>query len=185
MTDRDDKLAAKYGHNKPPDPNNATVQAMLDAEAITAGAHGRDNAPLFDPIWSPAMHERARAAVREVQYGLADDSIRLNDANNLADLDQLPDDAVVVWAVGARLAHVGRPHARLERVDWFTSIVQLAQEVNDLQPYTNDTSVRQHPADYELRCNVNIAANCTAPGHDPRVRQPRSNLHHGLPFRWW
>lgn len=165
MNDEQRKLMrAKYGMDNPPDPNNPTAKAVLDAERITASAHGRDNAALFDPVWSPAMHERGETAMRELRQGLVDDIIRLNDADNLSDLYQLPDDALVVWAVGARIAHVGRPHTRLDRVDWFTSLVQLAQEVNDYKPYTNpDISIRQHPADYELRCTVNIAADCTAP----------------------
>lgn len=153
---------------QPPDPNNPTAQAMLDAERITAGAHGRDNAALFDPTWSPAMRERANTAMHDllIWIALPDDDpnrIRLNDAEHLSDLDQMPDDALVVWAVGARIAHVGRPHNRLERVDWFTSVVQLAQEVNDYHSYTGPDSMRQHPADYEMRCTVNIAASCTAP----------------------
>lgn len=157
------QMRAKYGMDSPPDPDNPIAEAALAAERITAGAHGRDNAPLFDPAWNREMWERANNAKRELLDGIADNSIRLNDANNLADLDQLPDDAVVVWAVGAPLAHVGRPHTRLERVDWFTSVVQLAQDINDYKPYTSDTSIRHHPADFDMRCTVNIAANCTAP----------------------
>lgn len=157
------ELRAKYGMDNPPNPDDPIAGAALAAERITAGAHGRDNAPLFDPAWCPAMWERAKSAKQELLDGIADNRIRLNDASNLADLEQLPDDAVVVWAVGAGLAHVGRPHTRLDRVDWFTSVVQLAQEINDYKAYTDDTSIRQHPADYEMRCTVNIADNCTAP----------------------
>ena len=40
--------------------DNPTVNAILAAERITEGTHGRDNTSLFDPIWSPAMWERAR-----------------------------------------------------------------------------------------------------------------------------
>ncbi|MGV7698389.1 hypothetical protein PJM27_22350 [Mycobacterium kansasii] len=170
MNDEQRKLMrAKHGMDNPPDPGNPIAKAMLDAERITAGAHGRDNAALFDPTWSPAMRERANTAMHEVliRIALPDDDpnrIRLNDADDLCDLESVPDDALVVWAVGARLAHVGRPHTRLDRVDWFTSVVQFAQEIDDYRPYTNsDTSIRQHPTDFEMRCTVNIAASCTAP----------------------
>lgn len=94
------ELRAKYGMDNPPNPDDPIAGAALAAERITAGAHGRDNAPLFDPAWCPAMWERAKSAKQELLDGIADNRIRLNDANNLADLEQLPDDAVVVWAVG-------------------------------------------------------------------------------------
>lgn len=41
--------------------------------------------------------------------------------------------------------------------------MQLAQEINDYTPYTNLDSIRQHPADYEMRCTMNVANSCTAP----------------------
>jgi len=169
-------LTAKFpalNNVRPMDPAlNKIVQAQDDAERITAGAHGRDNAPLFDPAWSPAMWERANKAVHDlrIRTGLPDDDpnrIRLNSHDyDDFDLDDLPDDAVVIWAVDTKTAFVGRPPHKTERptkrVDWFTSTLQLAQEIDDYLCYGGEDNPRNF-ADYELRCDVNIAPDCTAP----------------------
>ena len=53
-------ISAKRWQNSMNINDNPTVNAILAAERITEGTHGRDNTSLFDPIWSPAMWERAR-----------------------------------------------------------------------------------------------------------------------------
>jgi hypothetical protein len=161
-----ENLRAKYGMDNPPNPDNPIAKAVLDAERITAGAHGRDNAPLFDPAWSPAMWERANDAVHELLNGIADNSIRLVDNDNLSEVVDLPDDAVVAWCIGEGLAGVGRPYdltEHIERVEWFTSTVQFEQENRDYWRYTSDEAIRPHPTDFDLRCSINLAPDCTAP----------------------
>jgi len=152
-------LTDKYGHNNSPDPDNSIAAAALAAERIAAGAHGRDNAPLFDPAWSRVMWERAEKAMRDLVEGIGDSRIRLNDVADSTDLEYLPDDAVAVWRVGAPKADVGR--ARQQHIDWHTWAIQFAQEVDDYWRYI--TGITPYPADYELRCTVNIAPDCTAP----------------------
>ncbi|ORB53672.1 hypothetical protein [Mycobacterium persicum] len=159
-----DELRAKYGMDNPPDPDNPIAKAVLDAERVTAGAHGRDNTPLFDPGWSPAMWERATNAMAELQNGLRDKSISLLNYDAVGLTDDLPDDAMVVWAVGTRRAHLGLPHATnhaTQRVDWFTSMVQFAQEVDDYWKYGGENPC--YAADYELRCTINLSDTCTMP----------------------
>jgi hypothetical protein len=171
-----EEFRAKYGMNNPPDPDNPIAKAALDAERVTAGAHGRDNSPLFDPAWSPEMWDRVNRAVQELQNGLAKNTIRLVDNDNLADLSDLPDDAVVVWRVGSGIAGVGRSYDQtehIERVEWFTSVVQLDQETRDYWRYTSDEALRHHPADFDMRCNINLAPDCTAP------LSPDVDDHHG------
>jgi hypothetical protein len=161
-----DYLRAKYGMNNPPDPNNPIAEAAFAAERIAAGAHGRDNAPLFNPAWNKAMWERANEVVRELQNGIADNSIRLVDEDNLAELRDLPDDVVLLWRVGSGIAGVGRPYDQtehIERVEWFTSTVQFEQQDRDYWRYTSDEAMRHHPTDFDMRCTVNIANGCTAP----------------------
>ncbi|BCO38059.1 hypothetical protein BMW24_008805 [Mycobacterium heckeshornense] len=163
---RRQRLADKYGHNNPPDPNNPIATAALAAEQIAAGVHGRNSAPLFDAAWSPAMWERANTAMNDLSTRIAlpnddPDRIRLSDIADVTELDHLLDDAVVVWRVGATKADVGR--ARQQQIDWFTWALQFAQQVDDYWRYTSADAMREHPADYDLRCTVNIAPDCTAP----------------------
>ncbi|GLB83492.1 hypothetical protein [Mycobacterium kiyosense] len=159
------QLAAKYKAMAwPPDPDNPIAAAALAAERIAAGAHGRDNAPLFDPAWSRVMWERANTATDDLLTRIAlpnDDPnrIRLSDIADSTDIEHLPDDAVVVWRVGAPKADVGR--AKQQHIDWHTWAIQIAQEVDDYWCYT--TGITPYPADYELQCTVNMAPDCTAP----------------------
>lgn len=180
-SERRQHLIDKYGINHPPsDPaDNPLVRAMLDAERITARAHGRDNTALFDAAWCPAMWERANAAMRELRTRMGlpyDDPDRVRLDNHyaggtpggvLSDGDgELPADAVVVWGVGAGVAHYARAAApfpcSVRRVDRFTWAVQFAQEMDDRWRHGGDDNPR-YLGDYELRCNVNIANDCTAP----------------------
>jgi len=88
------------------------------------------------------------------------------DNDNLADLADLPDDAVVVWRVGSGIAGVGRSYDQtehIERVGWFTSVVQLDQETRDYWHYTSDEALQHHPADFDMRCDINLAPDRTAP----------------------
>ena len=98
-------LTAKYGIDQPPRLNNPIVNAILDAERITANAHGRDNGPLFDPVWSPDMWARANEAMSTLRNGLEDSSIRVDSRDY--DLNEMPDDALAVWAVGSRTERFG------------------------------------------------------------------------------
>jgi hypothetical protein len=70
---RREELIARYGIDRPAmNPQlNTTVTAILAAERITSGTHGPENTPLFDPVWSSAMWERANEAIREMssQHG--------------------------------------------------------------------------------------------------------------------
>ncbi|BCO99309.1 hypothetical protein [Mycobacterium intracellulare] len=152
-------LMDKHGIGLPPDPDNPIAAAALAAERIAAGAHGRDNAPLFAPAWSRAMWERAEKATRDLLEGIGDGRVRLSDIADSTDLEHLPDDAVAVWRVGAPKADVGR--AGQQHIDWHTWAIQFAQEVDDYWRHT--TGITPYPADYELRCTVNIAPDCTAP----------------------
>ncbi|PQM52507.1 hypothetical protein C5U48_09390 [Mycolicibacter virginiensis] len=168
---RPQRLIDKYGIDRPPNPDNPIVAAILDAERITERVHGRDNGALFDPVWCPAMWERANAAMGELRTRLGlphDDPNRVRlDSDDYADADcaELPADAVVLWGVGAGAAQIARASAPFtcatRRVDRFTWAVQLAQEIDDYWCHGDDNP--RYIADYELRCNVNIANDCTAP----------------------
>lgn len=172
-TERRQQLIDKYGIGRPPvDPaDNPIVRAMLDAERITDRAHRRDNAELFSPAWCPAMAERANAAMRELRTRLGlpygdPDRVRLDNEYDGVDCDELPADAIVVWGVGAGVAQIARAVApfpcAVRRVDRFAWAIQFAQEMDDYWRYGGDTN-RRYLTDYELRCNVNIAKDCTAP----------------------
>jgi len=173
---RRDMLTAKYGMNRPPmNPElNTTVAAILDNERIESGAGGGFNGPLFDPVWSPAMHGRADAAMAVLHAALANDELHIDslghDLEHGFDPAQPPSDAVFIWAVGSRhilaCCRAGSSHdeRRLRGPDYFASLLQTFAAVDDYHKYTAEVGV--YGADYELKCTINIAKDCTAYAED-------------------
>lgn len=166
------RLIDKYRLHGPPDLDDPIVQAMFDAEKICEAAHGRDNTVLFGPSRCPAMWERANDAMRDlrIRIGLPEGDpkhIRLeNDYGGGEEVEDLPTDAVVLWDARSNYAQFARavgpfPSSipRPERFSWY---IQYKQEVDDYWRYGKEGNPR-YPADYELRCTVNIASGCTAP----------------------
>jgi hypothetical protein len=106
--------------------DNPTVNAILAAERITARTHGRDNTSLFDPIWSPAMWERANWAMRELRTAMAEGRIHYDSHDyDQFDADNPPDDAAFIWSVGSNtyscVAEPGRARPTAVCVDPTTS----------------------------------------------------------------
>lgn len=169
-------LTAKYGIDRPPmDPAmNTTVTAMLAAEAISAKAHGRDNTALFDPVWSPAMWDRANEAMSELRAGLAEDRITFDthDHYDTVDLDNPPAEAVFIWAPGSSsvlIACRSQSNARTRQIrgpDYFSSMLQFFAMIDDYHSYGSG-------ADAELRCTINVAKGCTAHAEDHGVGTTR------------
>ncbi len=156
---------------------NTTVQAILSAELIETGARGfsgRDNGPMFDPVWSPAMHDRADAAMAELRTALANDEVVIDshdyDLEHGFDRSQPPTDAVFIWAAGSGRILIccrsGSSHdeRRLRGADYFASMLQHFAQVDDYYKYTAEPGV--YGADYELKCTINIAKDCTAYAED-------------------
>jgi hypothetical protein len=154
---------------RPMDPAlNATVQAMLNAERVTAGCP--DNSALFDPVWSPVMHKLAVDAMAGLRSAVAEGAVRLryHDYDGEVDLDDLPSDAVLIHRVyrGTALvccrANASLKDQTLRGVDYYRSMLEYMAEVDDYWHY-GDADNSRYMSDYELRCTVNIANDCTAP----------------------
>ena len=97
------------------------------------------------------------------------DSIRV-DSHDYDEIDAAnpPRDAVFIWSVGSNTvlvgcrAGTGETDRRLRGPDYFRDMLRFFAEIDDYWRYGKEDNPR-YPADYELRCNVNIAADCTAP----------------------
>ncbi|GAB5000769.1 hypothetical protein MAHJHV64_10920 [Mycobacterium avium subsp. hominissuis] len=184
-----DEILAKFpaiSSPRPMDPRaNTQVRAINRAAQIIVQVWGEDpSAVLFDPARVPALAERADVeaadfhrregeASRERALGLPP-SLHYHAHDGNADYD--PDatheqGAVLIWRVGSKHVTVVRDrwHDQANRdrsmspAEESASMLQHVVEVDDYRGYTSDEAVRPHPADYELRCNVNIAKDCTAP----------------------
>ena len=128
-----EQLIAKYpaiAATRPMDPAlNTTVQAILDAERIEAGTHGRDNSALFDPVWSPDMRKRANDEMRALRNAMAENRIRYDsfdyDLDHRIDTTNPPRDAVFIYRVGSHeilvccRAGASRDERRLRGPDHF------------------------------------------------------------------
>jgi hypothetical protein len=82
---RREKLIAKYALDQPPEADNLIVRAILDGERIVAMStrHGNDEGALFDPAWSPTMHDLAERAHNELHRALVDGVVKcVNTAGN-------------------------------------------------------------------------------------------------------
>jgi hypothetical protein len=145
---------------RPMDPRlNQVVQAMLAAEAITARCHGPDNAPVFDPIWSPAMYERADAVAQGLRDAMAmGDVVKYDVVHEPFTYDRPPRDVVLMNYVGSRNILVARRGDTLEtrdhETDYAAGLLQLSQEVHDY--YQCHCKL---PCD--LNCNVRISKACS------------------------
>lgn len=142
--------------------DNPTVNAVLAAERIAEGTHGRDNTSLFDPIWSPAMWKRANDAMAELRTAMAKGRIHYDSQDyDQFDANNPPDDAVFIWSVGSNTVLVccrggaSATDRRLRGPDYFSNMLQFFAEIDDYHRYSSVT-------DHELRCTVNVAEHCTA-----------------------
>lgn len=78
---------------------------------------------------------------------------------------------VKVWRAGSnhvdvvrdRWHHEGNRDRSMNPTEEMASALAHDVEMDDYEAHTNETSLREHSADYEQRCNVNIAKDCTAP----------------------
>jgi hypothetical protein len=78
-TNEFDRVMARFPViGQPPRPDHPWVTATLDADRIMAGTGGEDSTPLFDPIWSPAMWERANTAMRDLRQMRAEGRIHFD-----------------------------------------------------------------------------------------------------------
>jgi hypothetical protein len=154
---------------RPMDPAlNTTVQAILNAERITAGC--ADNSALFDPAWSPVMHRVAERVMAGLRSGLTEGTVRLryHDYDGGVDLDDRTTEAVLIHDVGSKYALVCcRANASLDDrtlrgADYYRNMLEYRAEIDDYWQY-GDTNNSRYIADYELRCTVNIADDCSAP----------------------
>src|SRR5258705_13247672 len=117
---------------------NSTVNAPLAAERITAKPHGRDNTPLFDPTWSPAMWERANRAMRGLRTAMAEGRIHYDSHDyDQFDVDNPPDDAVFIWSVGSNTvlvccrAGASATDRHLRSPDYFSGMLPFFAEIDD------------------------------------------------------
>lgn len=169
---RREHLTAKYGIDKPPmnPAMNTTVSAVLDAERIEdQGRRGRDLTSLFDPIWSPAMHEIADKTMWKLRTALADGEVQLEshgyDMAHEIDLDNPPTDAVFIYRVGDRYLLVccraGACHdeRRLRGTGYFGDMLNHFAALDDYYVYNSG-------ADRELKCTVNLSTDCLANDED-------------------
>ena len=82
--------------------------------------------------------------------------------HGMFDIENPPAEAVFIWSVGSETvliacrAVAGLRDRRLRGAEYFSSMLQLVQEIDDYYEYNSR-------ADYELRCTVNISKGCTAP----------------------
>jgi hypothetical protein len=191
---------ASIGINHPMDPRaNTTVCAADRATAIIIKAFSmREDTVLFDPARVPALAERADAAAadfhrREAQAAWErgqipplPPSLHYDTFDTEYDPDVAHEQGVAkVWRVGGRLVYVVRDpwhhednrDRSMSPVDEMASLLQLDRDTDDYWCFGGEGNPR-YVRDYELRCTVNIAAECTAP------LSPDVNDYGGGTTRW-
>lgn len=168
---------------RPMDPRaNTQVRATDRADQIIMEAFStRADTVLFDPKWVPALaaradvetadfHRREGEASRERALGLPP-SLHYDTGDTTYDPDVAHEQGVVkIWRVGSDRVYVVRDrwhHAdNLDRsmspAEEIASLLQLDRDTEDYWRYGGERNPR-YTRDYELRCTVNIAHDCTAP----------------------
>jgi hypothetical protein len=127
-----DELIAKYDMNNPPDPNNPTVQAIVDdgprlvAESFNWRL-GSDLNELFDPTRCPEMYAVARRAHAQLRAAMADGTVEYVDASaDPYDPDDVDDAAMLVHFVGSP----GLCVARADSVEMFAAMYKATWQVS-------------------------------------------------------
>ncbi|KZS67814.1 hypothetical protein [Mycobacterium ostraviense] len=145
---------------------NGFDEAIHNSGRIMAGAPNSDSGTLFDPVWSPAMWERANSAMRDLRQAMTEARVRYDSHDydrpgGKFDIDNPPDDAVFIWSVGSRTvlvccrAGASEIDRRLRGPDYFSGMLQLFADIDNYHRYNSN-------ADDELRRTINLADNCTA-----------------------
>ena len=109
--ERRNMLIAKYGIDNAPNPRDPIATAVLDGERTLAKmcnwGPGIDLGPLFDPVWSPEMHQIADRAMRQLHADMARGEIDYDGGVEYArnrgtecDPDQIEDGVLLVNYVG-------------------------------------------------------------------------------------
>ncbi|KZS84790.1 hypothetical protein B4U45_16745 [Mycobacterium persicum] len=176
---------------------NTTVRAANRATAIIMKAFStREDTVLFDPVRVPVLAERADAAAadfhlregeasRERALGLPP-SLQYKTLDTDSDPDATHEQGVAkIWRVGGSLVYVVRDRWRHEDnrdrsmspAEEIASLLLLDRSVDDYWCFGGEHNPR-YVRDYELRCTVNIAHDCTAP------LSPDVNEYGGGTTRW-
>ena len=189
---------ASIGNDRRMDPRaNTQLRAMERAKQIIMQVWGSDSSVVIcDPELVPPMAERADAEAAEFHKRAATDArARAEGRRPILDYDTCDTNydpnatheqgVVKIWRVGGDLVYVVRDrwHDRIYKsrimnpAEEMSSLLQVDRDVDDYHRFGDKDNPR-YVRDYELRCNVNIAHDCTAP------LSPDVNDYGGGTTRW-